>query len=113
MSAKALAPHTHGPDGRCETCGHAMKTEIECGYEVNDRQMQALLVAVCQTMKLEPYRLPRKREIFVTAPDQATHDALRQRFTSLATEMDQKLIALTTDFIQERCGRDVKIPRVG
>ena len=45
MSAKAPAPHTHGPDGRCETCGHAMKTEIECGYEVNDRQMQALLVA--------------------------------------------------------------------
>jgi hypothetical protein len=113
MSIKAAAPHTHGPGGHCETCGHAMKTEIECGYEVSDRRMQTLFVAVCQTMKLEPYRLGKKRLLFVTAPDQATHDALCERFDTLAAKMDQKLTALTADFIREHCGRDVKIPHVG
>lgn len=89
-----------------------MERAIECGYEVSDRLMQTLFLAVCQTMNLEPYRLPRKRLLFVTAPDQATHDALCQRFTSLATKMDQKLMALTADFIREHCGRDVNIPHV-
>ena len=48
----------------------------------------------------------------MTAPDQATHDALDQRFTTLASKMDHKLMALTAEFIREHCGRDVKIPHV-
>lgn len=86
---------------------------IERGYEINDRLGETLFLAVCKTMKLEPYRLPRKRALFVSAPDQATHDALWKRFSTLAPTLDQKLMVLTADFIREHCGLDVNIPHVG
>lgn len=61
-------------------------------------------------MKLKPYRLPRKRSLFVSAPDLATHEELWRRFSPLATTLDQKLMTLTADFVREQCGLDVGVP---
>lgn len=99
------AMHTHGE--HCEVCG---RRGVERSYQMNDRLTRTLFVALCKTMNLEP-GLKSKRPlapIYVIAPDTATHDRLLARYDELAASLDDKLIALTTDFIREHLGIEIK-----
>lgn len=85
--------------------------EVERNYEIDDRLLRTLFLAVCRTMNLEAYGDSRHPEsvLFVTTTDAATQDQLERRFRALSQELDDALMALTTDFIRERCGIEVPI----
>jgi len=84
--------------------------EVEQGYEVDDRLLRTLVMAVCRSMNLEAYRDDTRSltTLFVMASE-ATHDELAARIDALAPKLDDQLMALTASFIREHCGLEVPI----
>lgn len=84
--------------------------EVERSYDLQDRLLRTLVLALCRSMNLEAYRDDTRSTttLFVTAPA-ATLDALEARIEALAPKLDDQLMALTVSFIREHCGIDVPI----
>jgi hypothetical protein len=106
---KATTAHVHTE--RCEVCGQAK--ELERKYDLGDRLMLTLFLAVCRTMQLKAYRRGKKTStvLYVPAPDEATHERLWARFTALAPALDEKLLEVTANYVREHCGVELQPPR--
>lgn len=96
------APHEHSD--RCEVCGGGV--EIERKYPVTDRVARALFAAICRSMNLEPTAASKRpgAPIYVRAPDAATHERLWARYRELMPALDDRVLAVTADFIRENTG---------
>jgi hypothetical protein len=106
---KATTAHVHTE--QCEVCGHAK--ELERKYDLGDRLMLTLFLAVCRAMGLKAYRRGKKTSTvrYVLAPDGAAHERLWTRFTALAPALDEKLLDVTADYVREHCGVELESAR--
>ena len=82
---------------------------VERRYPVNDRLARGLFAAICRSMGLEPTAKSKSMTapVYVQAPDGATHERLLARYKTLMPLLDDKLLAVTRDFIMEHCGINV------
>lgn len=117
MAANRKAPPpsaahaAHAQGARCERCGTV--ASIERSYDVNDRMLQMLVVAVCREMGIESYRKGSKNPmtLYVSGPDSATLDRLDSRVKDLAAKLDAELLKVTAAFVREHTGVELTAPR--
>jgi len=98
---------SHAPD---------VSSTVERRYAISDRLARALFVALCRSMKLTAEANSPKvtAPIYVTAPDDATHDRLWERYRALMPDLDDQLLATTAAFIRTHCGVEMPVaPRRG
>lgn len=107
-TSRSTPSHAHAATGRCAVCGEVQG--VARGYDIDDRLLRTLFLAVCKSMHLVPMRDDRTPTLVVTAPDVATQDQLEARFLALSAQLDDQLMALTVGFIREHCGLDVPLP---
>ncbi len=109
LATKSPVPHVHGE--HCDVCGTHL--EVERRYTINDRFARALFASVCRSMGLVPTAASKRptAQIVVRAADTATHERLLARFDALLPLLDDKLVALSADFVHEHLGIDPRTAR--
>lgn len=112
MKRKGSKVGRSSPTGVCAPVPptRAAGAPLKSAYTTDDRFLQTLILALCQSMGLVAYRDDgHEATLVVEAPDEATHDRLEQRVGALSVKLDDQLMALTTAFIREHCGIDVSM----
>ena len=105
----AQPPHAeHDPHHSCPDCGRAPGLARE--YKIGDRFLDALLLGLCAEMDLTATRSSNRRHasLIVRAPDVATHDRLWARFQALMPDYEAKLHAVSSAFLREHCGAELR-----
>jgi hypothetical protein len=107
----APAAHAHGPN--CTHCGTTMQRTAEASYEINDRMLQMLVLAIAkqQGLRAECKGSGAAARVVVEAPDRATLDQLDVRVRDLCAKLDEELIAVTRAFVRTHTGMELGSPR--
>ncbi|MEI8257504.1 MAG: hypothetical protein WCJ30_17660 [Deltaproteobacteria bacterium] len=107
-SDSAQDDHHEHTSGRCARCGHEHH-RVERLYQIDDRMLKILALAIAEQMGLEAVRKGRKvtSKIKVAGPDDGSLDRFDARLRDLGAKLDAELMSVAAAFVKAHTGLKV------